>query len=505
MSHFNTLEDAINSKYWTPLRLIGSTKNILDFIEDKNSYKELKESKEKLKEYIESNKLEPYTAGFIKEDGTLIVADEYEYSSHYGIAEDNPEIVSKNYPEFSNTHPEEDTCIRLSLDNEPNAVQYKKLEEIIDYYLDHENYCKAEIWGNNKPVFYKVYSLVEGACGDYSWEETLGNWSGYKIVSIIKNFYANPENNKLGLTESLLLEKKRSELISKSKSGAEYKSDKSKGRNRWERRVHSKLSTSVADYNQIDMNTFWKEDLLEFGIKVQGETDNYVVTVTFEKVLERLRREIEQNNNKLEFKNVLRALINTFNSEDVYVACSCPDFTYGGFNHYSYRQGYNSNPEFGPAMDAPVIRNPADNLGAGCKHINLVLANLSWMMKIASVINNYIWYCKDNMELNYGKYIFPKLYGMDYEKAVQLVLSDYDENGELNPNLATDEATINLSNAIGRRRTQYKTKPEPSVNPRFERTRKPEPEKNPLKLQFNDEEEVNEEPRIYEPESEEER
>ena len=294
--------------------------------------------------------------------------------------------------------------------------------------------------------------------------------------------------------DNLLLEKKRSELISKSKSGANYKSKERKNQNRWDRRVYSKLSTSVSDYNKIDMNTFWKEDFLEFGVKVRGETDNYVVTVTFERVLDRLADEIKRNNNKLEFKNVLRALINTFNSEDVYVACSCPDWVYSGNNYYSYRQGYNSDPKFGPAMDAPVIRNPGDNLGAGCKHINLVLSNLTWIMKIASVINNYIWYCKDNMELNYAKYIFPKLYGMNYDKAIQLTLFDTDE-------LQTDEEIINLSNALGRRRTQFKPKGIEGGNPRFERERKEKPLANPLKLQFKDEEEE-EEIKIREPEPE---
>lgn len=361
----------------------------------------------------------------------------------------------------------------------PNIVQVSVgLNDIVNYYEAKWHFIQT----------CKHFDSLEDAIDDnHDW------WNPLECIGSLDNILAYLEENSLDekLNESLLLEKKRSELISKSKSGADYKSKDRKGQNRWDRRVYSKISTSVSDYNKIDMNTFWKEDLLEFGIKVQGETDNYVVTVTFEKILERLADEIKRNNNKLEFKNVLRALINTFNSEDVYVSCSCPDWVYSGNNYYSYRQGYNSNPEFGPAMQAPVLKNPTDDLGAGCKHINLILSNLTWMMKIASVINNYIWYCKDNMELNYAKYIFPKLYGMDYDKAIQLTLFDTDE-------LETDEATINLSNALGRRRTQYKPKPETSFNPRFEKERKEKPESNPLKLQFNDEEK--EEIKINEPE-----
>ena len=303
------------------------------------------------------------------------------------------------------------------------------------------------------------------------------NRNGYQPEDIIKDI-----RKSYNLRESLLLEKSRTQLISKSKSGDNYApSNQQRGRNRWERRKYSKLSTSVSDYNRIDMNTFWKENLLEFGIKVQGETDDYVVTVTFENIIDRIKNEIQRNKNKLEFRCILKALIDTFNSEDVYVACSCPDWIYSGMNYYSYRQKYNSNPQFGKAMDAPVIRNPGDTKGAGCKHINLVLSNLSWMMKIASVINNYIWYCKDNMELNYAKYIFPQLYGMDYDKAIQLTLFDTDE-------LTTDEETINLSNALGRRRTQFKPKGIPGGNPRFERPKENDGFSNPLKLKLNPEE-----------------
>ena len=35
------------------------------------------------------------------------------------------------------------------------------------------------------------------------------------------------------------------------------------------------------------MNAFWKEDMLEFGIKIHGETNDYIVTVLFENILKR--------------------------------------------------------------------------------------------------------------------------------------------------------------------------------------------------------------------------
>lgn len=279
----------------------------------------------------------------------------------------------------------------------------------------------------------------------------------------------------------ILTEASRTQLIAKSKSSDEYK-DTSKGKNRWERKRLSKIATTAQDYNKIDMDAFWKGDILEFGIKVQGETNNYVVMIIFEEILEELRKQIQLNHNKLEFRCVLRALIKVFNSDNVYVSCSCPDWKYR--QAFWATQGkYNSGQ---PQNDnGKRIANPNNTKGAGCKHVNLVLANLDWMMKIASVINNYIWYCKDNMENNYARYIFPQLYGKPYDDVVQMSLFDYDDKGELKPNMASDEDTINLVNALGRRRTQYKKAPQQSVNPRFVKPKKEEPESNELGIKFS--------------------
>jgi|GEM_PF-3520599 len=166
---------------------------------------------------------------------------------------------------------------------------------------------------------------------------------------------------------------------------------------------------------------------------------------------------------------------------------NCDDFKYRQA-YWATKGNYNSGmPQF---SNGKAIQNPNDTKGAGCKHVNLVLANLDWLMKIASVINNYIYYCKDNMEYNYGKFIFPKIYGVDYDKAIQMTIFNYDEEGNPIDDLASDESTINLSNAIGRRRTQFKKLPQQSVNPRFIKPKKEEPEEetNELGLKFGEEE-----------------
>ena len=296
------------------------------------------------------------------------------------------------------------------------------------------------------------------------------------------------------LSEALLLEKTRNQLIDKSKKSDNYsKKNQGKGRNRWERRVHSRIANTVRDYNKIDMDAFFKADILDFIIKVQGETNDYEVQITFEEALREIAEQIKRNNNKLEFKCVLRGLISAFNRGNVYVSCTCPDWKYRQA-YWSTRGQYNSGmpqPDNGKA-----IANPNDTKGAGCKHVNLCLANLDWMMKIASVINNYIYWARDNLEWQYAKFIFPAIYGMPYEKAIQLTLDMYDEQGELKPEytddtLRSDTDIINMSNMIGRQRGQYKKKPEKSINPRYSdvhpKKEKEEPDTNELGLEFDNE------------------
>lgn len=268
-------------------------------------------------------------------------------------------------------------------------------------------------------------------------------------TSTRKHTDENPSNaQRLTIAECLsLLEKSRQELISKSKSGAEYASgNQSKGKNRWERRKYSQIANSVRDYNTIDMDAFFKGDILDFGIKVHGETDNYLVKITFEGILSELRREVQGNDNKLEFKCVLRALLKVFNTGDVYVSCTCPDWTYR-FKYWAQRNGYNSEVPDKWSSVRPLPRdqggatgaNDRDTKGSGCKHVNLAISNLDWMMKIASVINNYIKWCRTNMERNYADYIFPQVYGVPYNKAIQMSLFDDPNDNGLLP---SDQGTL---------------------------------------------------------------
>lgn len=393
-----------------------------------------------------------------------------------------------------------------------NFTNAKIWKPIDDLNLSVDNW--STIWG--KVEDFKKYNIAFEYSDDVAEEDLLDNFlvytstddlatAGKKLgydATILNNIASPFTDTKYNeyiiynkniikdteLNEQLLLEKKRQEILAKSRKGDQYKSRP--GENRYTRRTKSKVAATVADYNKIDMDALWKGDILEFGIKVQGETNNYIVTILFEHLLDEFKRQIRQNHNKLEFRCILQALLRVFNSDDIYISCSCPDFIYGGYNYYSFRGNFNSNPKLGKALDKPVIRNPNDTKGDGCKHILLCLANLDWLMKIASVIHNYINYCKEHMEYNYTKYIAPKLFD---ETQMMLFDPDNPEATDQERTLDTDQTTIDKANIQGKTRGQFKagSNKNPVTNTGGRPfNKKDQEDKNQLKLNFGQNKEL---------------
>lgn len=287
------------------------------------------------------------------------------------------------------------------------------------------------------------------------------------------------------MANKFITEASRRDLIDKGKRGDRYSSkNQAKGRNRYERRTHSKIYTNVAQYNNLDMNLFFKHDILLVGIKVIGETDEYITKIKFKGILQEIQREVKNNNNKLEFKSILTSLVRVFNTEDVFVSCSCFDWQYRQ-SYWATQKNYNSG---SPEIRVSDITNPNDTKGSGCKHVMLVLSNMDWIMKVCSVINNYIKYARQSMQRLYADYIFPQIYGMKYDKAVQLDIFDTDD-------FDSSPLTLDDANRLGRKSGQFK-----KGNPfRFKKKEEPiEDETNPLGLKFlnSTEDEASEEPVI---------
>lgn len=206
----------------------------------------------------------------------------------------------------------------------------------------------------------------------------------------------------------------RNQLIISSRNADLYK-DKTHGKNRFERKKLSKVATQTRSYNKIDMNKLFKQDILEIVIPVVGETNSYEVTIRLQGVIAEISKNIKNNNNILEFKTVLQALTKVFNTSDVKVRCSCPDFAY----RYKHNLIISGNSVDGTDSDPGPGKTGMTQLmkGQGCKHIMLVLANCDWIMKTASVIHNYIHYAEEHITPAFNKIIFPKLYGVTVDEA----------------------------------------------------------------------------------------
>ena len=215
----------------------------------------------------------------------------------------------------------------------------------------------------------------------------------------------------------ILLEDNRNSLITQSRSAGTYKNTE-RGMNRFERKKYSKLANSVKNYNEIDMNSLFKQDILQVNIPVIGENDEYIVTIKLEGVVSEISKNIKNNKNTLEYRTIIQALTKVFNTADVYIKCTCPDAKYR-FAHWNILKNISvddSSKDPGPGKG---IANPKDDKGRGCKHMLLALANGDWMMKVASVINNYCHFLSEKKPDLFLRLVFPKLYRIPADEAVE--------------------------------------------------------------------------------------
>lgn len=253
-----------------------------------------------------------------------------------------------------------------------------------------------------------------------------------------------------------LLEDSRRELVAKAKAGRRQKST---GQTRYQKRLKSRVSSSTSHYNRINMNKLFKDGILDIDIEVRGETDTYLVKLSFGGLLDAIYSELTRFERTLDLRTIIRAITLAFNKEEVYIACTCFDWKYR-FRYFATVNKINSgSPEFIPSDQT----NPDDTLGPGCKHTLLVLSNTAWIIKVASVITNYINYMKQHRERQYKEIIYPALYKKEYEdEPTQLDIFD-DE-------LETDPSVIDKSNEEARKKgqfkkdNQYRFQPTPDAN-----------------------------------------
>ena len=108
----------------------------------------------------------------------------------------------------------------------------------------------------------------------------------------------------------------RQELINKSLRST-------KGKQRYYRRLFSKIEYPNRALSRVDVNKWFKEDILDADISVQGETNKYTVTISFYGVWENYEGELSR-------KSIKDAITKAYRTEDIFVYCTCPDFCFTG-------------------------------------------------------------------------------------------------------------------------------------------------------------------------------
>lgn len=182
----------------------------------------------------------------------------------------------------------------------------------------------------------------------------------------------------------------RQELINKSLRTT-------KGKQRYYRRLFSKIEYPNRALSRIDVNKWFKEDILDADISIQGETEKYIVTISFYGVWANFQGELSR-------RSIKDAITRAYKTEDIYVYCSCPDFYY----RYSYvaTQNHYITKKI-QTIPAP-IRNPHDSLGSGCKHLLLCLfQSQRWITELANNTYKYIQYVKRANRRLYDEIIAP--------------------------------------------------------------------------------------------------
>lgn len=149
-------------------------------------------------------------------------------------------------------------------------------------------------------------------------------------------------------------------------------------------RYNRRLRYSTMSIPEIDEDELMYKDNLVMSVQVGAYTD----TLAYSGVCKRIIQLVKQSPNRsLTRRIVVRAMNEQVDIvKDVYVRCTCMDFQcrYGYVatkHHYIW-----GTPENRPAN----ITNPHDDIGAVCKHLACILSNKKWLVKAASVVNDFI-------------------------------------------------------------------------------------------------------------------
>ena len=148
-------------------------------------------------------------------------------------------------------------------------------------------------------------------------------------------------------------------------------------------RFARKIGYKPLSFRSISFDSLFKKD--EFVINVP--VGDYICTIAFKGLMDQIKYVLShQPKPNFTLQTVIKAISKAIDAEDILVDCTCPDFRYR-FAYWATKYGYKyGKPENRPAN----ITNPNDKIGSFCKHLTALLANKKWLVKVASVINEFV-------------------------------------------------------------------------------------------------------------------
>lgn len=153
-------------------------------------------------------------------------------------------------------------------------------------------------------------------------------------------------------------------------------------------RYNKRLNYHVKGYSGIDPSELLTKDILVTKVEV----GDYECIVAYKGVLENLAKIVrKQPSHNITLQSVIRAVTQSIDETDILVDCSCDDWKYR-FSYVASKHGYKyGKPETRP----PNVTNPDDDKGSMCKHLTMLLANKRWLVRLSSIVNDFI---KANIE-----------------------------------------------------------------------------------------------------------
>lgn len=160
-------------------------------------------------------------------------------------------------------------------------------------------------------------------------------------------------------------------------------------------RYNKRLGYKASSGSEVDVDSLISKDLLVARVPVK----DYYCIIAYNGIMNQLFDVLKkQPRPNVTLQSVIKAISQAIDKTDVLVDCTCPDFKYR-YAYYASKFGYKyGKPETRP----PKKTNPDDNIGAMCKHLTSLLANKRWLIKLATIVNNYIKQYADDIRKKYN-------------------------------------------------------------------------------------------------------